>query len=66
METPKTVSITGVTYLDFGDRYIYAEPLGSKTLVFTFDHQPSLGLIRLGIRKAEKAIEEALYRGFGG
>ena len=66
IKAPKAVSITGVTHFDFGDRYVYAELLGSKTLVFMFDHRPSLGLIRLGVRKAEKAIEEALYRGFSG
>lgn len=50
IEAPMAVSITGVTY--FGERHIYAEPLGSKILVFMFDDRPSLGLIRLGVRKA--------------
>jgi hypothetical protein len=68
IKAPMDFKIKGVTYFDFGERQIWAEPIGqtNTTLVLLFDNRPSLGFIRLRLRHAEKAIKEALYRGVDG
>jgi hypothetical protein len=67
IKPPMMVMIAGTTFIDLGDRQLYAEPLGKTqtTLVLLFDNRPSLGLIRLRLRQAEKAIRQELYRGVG-
>lgn len=58
--SPAQVCVEGETFFAFGDRKIFAEPIGGATLVIVFDDRSSLGLIRIRVRNAKQAIERAL------
>ncbi len=60
IKPPRMVFVESETYLDFEDPRIFAQPIGPVTLLFVFDDESSLGLIRLRVRNAREALEREL------
>jgi hypothetical protein len=60
IKPPMKLVVESETYFDFVDRQIFADRIGEATLLFIFDDRSSLGLIRLRVRQAKEAIEQAL------
>lgn len=60
VKPPLNLFIQGETHADFADWQLFADRIGAASLVVVFDDRSSLGLIRLRVRQAKQAIEQAL------
>lgn len=60
IKPPARIMIESETYLDIDERQIFADRIGSATLVIVFDGRSSHGLVRLRVRHARDAIARAL------
>jgi len=57
---PVKVVVQSETYFDFGERKVFALPVGAATLVVVFSERTSLGVVRLRAIKAKVALQHVL------
>lgn len=60
IKAPVRIMIESERYLAIDERQIFAERIGSATLVIVFDDRSSHGLVRLRARHARDAIARAI------
>lgn len=61
--TVPRVYVQGETVIELGDMQLLAEPVRGFTLVVLFNQRSTLGLVRLRVHKARRAIEQAIDEG---
>jgi hypothetical protein len=59
--TPPRVWVDGEAFIELNGVQLFASPIRGATLVVVFDKRSTLGLVRLRVKQAHKALENALW-----